>query len=979
MADIERLSANDGNPSVLSAEKRLNSVDLELSRYQRGGKGTHSSRVVRFKAKGGSNIFELEGDNTATPPPPAPIQKLSKESFWNKFLPFRSPKVHRRIPLGGSERAAVEYPHRMNLLNAYHNGTLEINNHSEESPLLDCNSSISKSSKLPNLSERSIAAQSVDSSVHNKSVELQRAIQISAIFLRDYERARAPTLPHNFLDSNRLEYMLMIHKWKYSWTWQVMIYLAIIAFLIASCYEGDSASLAIPFGINMYAIVVFGVDIILLQELVNPSLQDDDPYIYSRAYKWTLPLSILLFFLSCEMLYILLFLPSCPQFLWSSLLKPICLFYVSEKSRQALEALRRIAPIALKVLGIELLLILSFAAVAAHLYTEFDSFRNLSTSWLSLFQLSTTVVNPSMWMPMYKEDRKSAFFFIIYVITTTFYSHSLVLSVVFQTYMQASTKIHDCSITDREDAIRFAFQALLNATYDEDDSVVNDVIDTESVQRTLRLLRPHYNAMKVHALVELIDPSDHGLIDFPSFRTRIRLALNASIRSPPSESLLAILIEFLAGFVAVANFGYVILLTSEFQANWFNVITFPAGCSITFLGLLELFLRANPMKFVPDYNPITRLNGTFDGLALLAGIVSLSGIGRHKDYALKLLLTGRAIDMIRVMRFFRIFRDIVRRSEDVFPALAGPMALVLSCHHTFVYIGMAIWGGSINVGANEDKITPLYDLNNFNSYWEGLVTMFQVLVGNDWQAIAQVYLFATRNSSPYLVYPFFVIANLLSVSILLNCLTAFFVGAFVTKLDEGHTMDKDNHTEVFTTTQKARDFSIQSSPSLIRKLSSKRNSIEENEDVSDLLSVTAENPFVFEFDVFEREGFDKIMKTVSGGSEREKYAKDVCDMLEVFENLSPGRSQVGYLVCCQQTMNRYGNRRFQTLTNTFLSESVLHTIVSGMHAELLTIVTSDQSIHRSFASPNGDTSLELSASILRHHPPVSLFVARIVE
>lgn len=545
--------------------------------------------------------------------------------------------------------------------------------------------------------------------------------------------------------------------------------------------------------------------------------------------------------------------------------------------------------------------------------------------------------------------------------------------------MQASTKIHDCSITDREDAIRFAFQALLNATYDEDDSVVNDVIDTESVQRTLRLLRPHYNAMKVHALVELIDPSDHGLIDFPSFRTRIRLALNASIRSPPSESLLAILIEFLAGFVAVANFGYVILLTSEFQANWFNVITFPAGCSITFLGLLELFLRANPMKFVPDYNPITRLNGTFDGLALLAGIVSLSGIGRHKDYALKLLLTGRAIDMIRVMRFFRIFRDIVRRSEDVFPALAGPMALVLSCHHTFVYIGMAIWGGSINVGANEDKITPLYDLNNFNSYWEGLVTMFQVLVGNDWQAIAQVYLFATRNSSPYLVYPFFVIANLLSVSILLNCLTAFFVGAFVTKLDEGHTMDKDNHTEVFTTTQKARDFSIQSSPSLIRKLSSKRNSIEENEDVSDLLSVTEENPFVFEFDVFEREGFDKIMKTVSGGSEREKYAKDVCDMLEVFENLSPERSQVGYLVCCQQTMNRYGNRRFQTLTNTFLSESVLHTIVSGMHAELLTIVTSDQSIHRSFASPNGDTSLELSASILRHHPPVSLFVARIVE
>lgn len=583
---------------------------------------------------------------------------------------------------------------------------------------------------------------------------------------------------------------------------------------------------------------------------------------------------------------------------------------------------------------------------------------------------------------MYQADKKTAFFFITYVVTTTFYFHSLVLSVVFQTYLHASTEIHERSITDRENTIRFAFQAL-NASYNEDHQHLADhVVDTESVQQTLRLLRPHYNAMKIHALVELVDPLDQRLIDYSTFRTKIRRALNASIRSTPSDSSFAFSIELLAGFVALVNFAYVMLLTSVFEATWFDVMTLPLGCAITFLALLELFIRVNPFKFLPDYNPITRLNGTFDGLALVAGVVSLSGIYYRERYAMQLLLTGRAIDMIRVMRFFRIFRDVVRRSEDVFPALAGPMALVLSSHHFFVYAGMAIWGGAIDVGAHEGEIAPLYDLNNFNSYWEGLVTMFQVLVSNDWQAIAEVYLHANRHSSPYIVYPFFVCGQVLCVSILLNCLTAFFVGAFVTKLDtmEGN-MNLDNEpTEVYTTTQKARDFNIQSSSRSVRRISSRQMLTEEESEISDRSVETETNPHVFEFDVFEREGFDNIMRTVAGGSEsEEQYAKDACDMLEVFENLSPGRSRVGYLVCCQHTMNRYGNRRFQSLTSSFLTDSAVHSTVSDMHSELLSLSTTDQSLHRSFTSPDCNGSLELSASILRHQPAVSLFVARIDE
>ena len=144
--------------------------------------------------------------------------------------------------------------------------------------------------------------------------------------------------------------------------------------------------------------------------------------------------------------------------------------------------------------------------------------------------------------------------------------------------------------------------------------------------------------------------------------------------------------------------------------------------------------------------------------------------------ALEYMLMGRALDMIRVMRFFQIFRDIVRRSSDVLPAMIGPITLVMTMLHFFVYIGMALWGGAIEVGElTEDQITPYYDMNNFNSYLEGIITMFQIMVVNDWHAIAEVFLYASRCSSPSIVYPFFVIGNLVGVSILLNVVTAFFV------------------------------------------------------------------------------------------------------------------------------------------------------------------------------------------------------------
>src|SRR6056300_2114744 len=124
--------------------------------------------------------------------------------------------------------------------------------------------------------------------------------------------------------------------------------------------------------------------------------------------------------------------------------------------------------------------------------------------------------------------------------------------------------------------------------------------------------------------MDIVNPDGVQVIDYPTFRTKIRQALNASIRTSSSASSFAMGVELIAVFVAIANFVYVIVMTSEFDTSWFDTVAVHVGSALTLLGLLELVIRFNPLR-IPNFAPLTRLNTTFDGLALVAALVSMVG------------------------------------------------------------------------------------------------------------------------------------------------------------------------------------------------------------------------------------------------------------------------------------------------------------------------------------------------------------------
>lgn len=192
--------------------------------------------------------------------------------------------------------------------------------------------------------------------------------------------------------------------------------------------------------------------------------------------------------------------------------------------------------------------------------------------------------------------------------------------------------------------------------------------------------------------------------------------------------------------------------------------------------------------------------------------------------------------------------------------------------------------------------------------------------------------------------------------------------------------------------ERSSDFSIKTGENTnVKRISSSRRltDIAEPEEQAPVLTAeeNSEDSMVsgedFAFDVFEREGFDQIMRTVAGTAsveEEEAFARSVCASLEMFENLVPGREKVGFMVCCQQSMNRFGITRFQNAAKDFIQGDVLHKVVSDMHAELLVLTSrkkfENRCLVRSFPHKTDPSlRLEISASLLRHQPAVSLLVS----
>jgi len=281
--------------------------------------------------------------------------------------------------------------------------------------------------------------------------EQRRRTSICAVFLRDFEQSRPCSLPPNVDGITSVQ--LVVHKIRFSILWQLCVSAAVCYLFISSYFEGHAIGApASPVALLVLTIIVdviFALDMIMKRIYsgydrdsgsithtdrtanIMSNSQHNPNVRKARNRWWNIPMVWLLLALSCETTIKFWVNQLHPDdrgvdlCIWSGALKPIVFFYVSSKAQDAISALSQVASIVSRVIIMELFIILCFAAVACHLYSSFDTFTDLPNSFRSLFELSTTAMTPSLWIPVYNEDRSSVLFFVPFIICCVFYLHSI--------------------------------------------------------------------------------------------------------------------------------------------------------------------------------------------------------------------------------------------------------------------------------------------------------------------------------------------------------------------------------------------------------------------------------------------------------------------------------------------------------------------------------------------------------------------------
>lgn len=391
------------------------------------------------------------------------------------------------------------------------------------------------------------------------SARRRRFVHIAAAFLRDYQSSRGPTLSTNL--DGVTDFYLMMHAVQSSRTWGVVMACATAVLFLGSCFEGgdgDSSWHTYDNGLlrergrrkgqiltfcALFPMAIYFADLLLMWIVGGRGAPDSPTAASSREFsaaeeevggrrgerqaegnrrsRRTRESLTAIFFLAfaVETLITVGTDRVLDRRLWTSVFKPVVVFCASTRSRNALDAINRVARIVAKVLMVELFLIFIFGAIACQVYGDFDSFSGLGVSFLSMFELSTTVVNPSLWSPVMNERGEAAsLFFIPFLIVSVFYTHSLVLSVVFQSYMDGMSFIRERTAFDRERALELAFEAvsLADGVTKAEPRSLHELepvaVSTASIKEVLGFIRPHYGRVKLDALVNIVDPHGSGSV-----------------------------------------------------------------------------------------------------------------------------------------------------------------------------------------------------------------------------------------------------------------------------------------------------------------------------------------------------------------------------------------------------------------------------------------------------------------------------------
>ncbi|PKA53331.1 Two pore calcium channel protein 1B [Apostasia shenzhenica] len=472
-----------------------------------------------------------------------------------------------------------------------------------------------------------------------------------------------------------------------------------------------------------------------------------------------------------------------------------------------------------------LLLFLLFSSWLA--YVTFEDieqgktvFRSYGSTLYDMFLLFTTSNNPDVWIPAYKKSRWSCIFFIIYVLFGVFFITNLILAVVYDgfkaqlakqvidmdkmrisilgkafnlldDYNQGFLKKDQCICLFEE---LNKYRSLPKTSREEFELVFNELDHSGDFMINLEEFTDLCNAI---ALSFKKEPSPSCFERYPSFyHSPLCEKLKAFVRRPTFEYIII--------FVLILNLVTVIIETAldiedssaqqvwqevEFFFGWIYVLEM--ALKIFTFGFSTYWMEGqNRFDFVVTWIIVIGEATTF----FFSSELTFLSNGEWIRY----LLIARLLRLIKLLLHIQRYKAFVATFLTLIPSLMPYLGIIFCVLCVYCSLGVQLFGGIVNAGNARVEVTDLfmndYLLFNFNDYPNGMVTLFNLLVMNNWQLWMQSYRDLTGTSWT-LVY--FISFYLITVLLLLNLVIAFVLEAFFAEMElEKPTVFEDTKDEV---------------------------------------------------------------------------------------------------------------------------------------------------------------------------------------
>jgi len=164
-----------------------------------------------------------------------------------------------------------------------------------------------------------------------------------------------------------------------------------------------------------------------------------------------------------------------------------------------------------------------------------------------------------------------------------------------------------------------------------------------------------------------------------------------------------------------------------------------------------------------------------------------------------LALTSTDILAFRIARLYRHlyrfprFRAILTTLKRLYPALRSLAVILISEYYFFGLLGVCLFKGVIVKGQMSEEFMSTYWAqnnyweNNFDNLYHAFVVLFEIMIINNWNLNIEGWTVALNSHWPRV---FFVCHFFLAIVIILNCVIALVLDAFISKYSTNEDLER---------------------------------------------------------------------------------------------------------------------------------------------------------------------------------------------